>query len=142
MLTADAAPPRALELLAPAGDHACLEAALEAGADAVYLGLTALNARKRARNFSEDELATATALAHARGKRIYLTLNIDLAQDELLTAARMLEIASRLGVDAIIARDPALLGFKPHFPELEYHLSTQTCIASSADVEAARACGR
>lgn len=132
---------RRLELLAPAGDHACLEAALEAGADAVYLGLTALNARKRARNFSEDELARAVELAHGRGKRIYLTLNIDLAQDELLTAARMLEIASRRGVDAIIARDAALLALRPHYPELEYHLSTQACIASSADVEAAGALG-
>ena len=135
------AAPRRLELLAPAGDHACLEAALEAGADAVYLGLTALNARRRARNFSEDELATAVALAHGGGKRVYLTLNIDLAQDELVTAARMLEVASRLGVDAIIARDPALLAMAPHYPELELHLSTQACIASSADVEAARALG-
>ena len=131
----------ALELLAPAGDRACLEAALEAGADAVFLGLTSLNARRRARNFSEQELAQACALAHGQGRRIYLTLNIDLAQDELSQAARMLELASRLKVDAVLLRDPALLALKPHFPELEYHLSTQACVANSADVEAARELG-
>ena len=139
--TAEAKPRPSLELLAPAGDRACLEAALEAGADAVYLGLTTLNARRHARNFSEAELARACELAHAQGRRIHLTLNIDLAQDELSRAARVLELACALHVDAVLVRDPALLALKPHFPELEYHLSTQACIASSADVEAARELG-
>ncbi len=130
-----------IELLAPAGDRACLLAALEAGADAVYLGLTALNARRNARNFSEAELAEACELVHGQGKRLHLTLNIDLAQDELTRAARILEVASRLHVDAVLVRDPALLALKPHFPELEYHLSTQACVASTADVEAARELG-
>ena len=132
---------RGLELLAPAGDRACFEAALEAGADAVYLGLTSLNARRHARNFSEGELARACEVAHGRGRRVHLALNIDLAQDELSRAARILELASRLKVDAILVRDPALLALKPHFPELCYHLSTQACVASSADVEAARELG-
>lgn len=135
------APPPKLELLAPAGDRASLVAALEAGADAVYLGLTALNARRYARNFSEPELAEACELAHALGRRVHLTLNIDLAQTELGRAAEILEIASRSKVDAILARDPALLALKPHFPELEYHLSTQACVASAADVAAARDLG-
>lgn len=135
------APANDLELLAPAGDRACLAAALEAGADAVYLGLTALNARRNARNFSEAELASACELAHGMGRRVHLTLNVDLAQDELPRAARMLELACRLKVDAVLVRDPALFALKPHFPELEYHLSTQACVASSADVEAARELG-
>ncbi|MBI5496471.1 MAG: U32 family peptidase [Deltaproteobacteria bacterium] len=130
-----------LELLAPAGNRACLDAALEAGADAVYLGLTTLNARRYARNFSEGELADACVAAHARGRRVHLALNIDLAQDELSRAARSLEVASRLGVDVVIVRDPALLALRRHFPELEYHLSTQACVTSSADVEAARDLG-
>lgn len=137
----DSTPRPPLELLAPAGDRACLEAALEAGADAVFLGLTSLNARRRARNFSEAELEQACELAHGLGRRIHLTLNIDLAQDELSRAARMLELASRLKVDAVLVRDPALLALVPHFPELEYHLSTQACVASRADVEAARELG-
>jgi collagenase-like PrtC family protease len=116
-------------------------AALEAGADAVYLGLTALNARRYARNFSELELAEACELAHGLGRRVHLTLNIDLAQNELGRAAEILETASRLRVDAVLVRDPALLALRPHFPELEYHLSTQACAASAADVEAARDLG-
>ncbi|MGC4117852.1 MAG: peptidase U32 family protein [Myxococcales bacterium] len=130
-----------MELLAPAGDFACLRAALEAGADAVYLGVTSLNARRRARNFSAVELAQACELAHGMGRRVYLTLNIDLAQSELLEAAKVLEIARRCKVDAVLVRDPALLAFLPLFPELEFHASTQACIACSADVEAARELG-
>jgi collagenase-like PrtC family protease len=130
-----------MELLAPAGDRACFDAALEAGADAVYLGLTALNARRYARNFSERELCEACRDAHALGRRVYLTLNIDLAQDELVRAAEILEVASGSRVDAVLVRDPALLALKPCFPELTYHASTQACIASRADVEAARELG-
>jgi collagenase-like PrtC family protease len=143
MASPESAPPPQppLELLAPAGDRACLEAALEAGADAVYLGLTALNARRHARNFSESELARACEQVHDRCRRLYLTLNIDLAQDELARAARLLELASELRVDAVLVRDPALLALGPHFPELAYHLSTQACLTSRADVEAARALG-
>lgn len=129
------------ELLAPAGDFACLEAALDAGADAVYLGLTSLNARRRARNFSAPELGRACALAHGRGARVYLTLNIDLAQRELREAARILELAAHHRVDAVLVRDPALLALRPHYPELEFHFSTQACIANSADVEAAKELG-
>jgi collagenase-like PrtC family protease len=135
------APSPSLELLAPAGDRACLVAALDAGADAVFLGVTALNARRYARNFSEPELEEACALAHGLGRRVHLTLNIDLAQGELGRAAELLELASRLKVDAVLVRDPALLALRPHFPELEYHLSTQACVASAADVEAARELG-
>jgi collagenase-like PrtC family protease len=134
-------PSPAIELLAPAGDRACLVAALEAGADAVYLGLTALNARRYARNFSEPELEEACELAHGLGRRVHLTVNIDLAQGELGRAAEILEIASRLRIDAVLVRDLALLALKPHFPELEFHLSTQACVASAADVAAARDLG-
>lgn len=130
-----------MELLAPAGDRACFDAALEAGADAVYLGLTALNARRNARNFSERELGDACRDAHALGRRVHLTLNIDLCHDDLARAAQLLEVASGVGVDAVLVRDPALLALRPHFPELEYHLSTQACITCRADVEAARALG-
>jgi collagenase-like PrtC family protease len=133
--------PTPIELLAPAGDRACLEAALQGGADAIYLGLTTLNARRYARNFSEAGLAEACALVHEQGKRVYLTLNTDLAQDELARAAYVLELSSKLKIDAVIVRDPALLALARHFPELAYHLSTQACIANSADVEAARGLG-
>ncbi len=134
-------PPARMELLAPAGDAASLEAALEAGADSVYLGLTALNARRGARNFTQDELAEAAEAAHARSGRVYLTLNVDLAERELGLAARMLTWASRCGVDAVLVRDPALLALRPEFPEVDFDFSTQSCMANSADVKAAAALG-
>lgn len=130
-----------LELLAPAGDWESLEAALEAGAAAVYFGLTTLNARRGARNFRQEELAAAVSAVHARGAKAYLTLNIDLAQRELGQAARILELARQLGVDAVLARDPALLALHRAYPELALHFSTQTCMTNSADVVAARDLG-
>ncbi|MCR4412577.1 MAG: U32 family peptidase, partial [Thermoguttaceae bacterium] len=125
-------PPPRLELLAPAGDWAALEAALDAGADAVYFGLTTLNARRRARNFRQDEFVRAVQRAHASGARAYVTLNIDLSERELGQAARMLELACQAGADAVLVRDPALWLLKPHYPQLEFHLSTQACLANRA----------
>src|SRR3989339_2215354 len=102
-----------MNLLAPAGDAACLDAALEAGADAVYLGLESLNARRRAANFRPDEFARAVLQAHDGGARVYLTLNIDLAERELGEAARALELARSTKADAVLVRDPALLALMP-----------------------------
>ena len=128
--------PHDLELLAPAGDLDCFEAALDAGADAVYLGLRTLNARRRAKNFSPQQFVDAVAAAHAKGAKVYLALNIDLAQRELGQAARILELARQSHADAVLVRDPALLALRGEYPELEFHMSTQTCMANSADVAA------
>lgn len=129
--------PRCLELLAPAGDLACLDAALQAGADAVYFGLGSLNARRRADNIRARDLADAVARAHAHHAKVYLTLNVDLAQQDIQTAARMLQFACQCSVDAVIVKDAALLALAKHFPQLALHLSTQCGITSSADVRAA-----
>jgi U32 family peptidase len=133
--------PQDLELLAPAGDWTSLEAALDAGADAVYFGLRTLNARRRAKNFSSQEFVKAVETVHARGAKAYLTLNIDLAQRELGQAARILELAGQCRTDAVLVRDPALLALRNEFPEIEFHLSTQTCMANTADVTAAAELG-
>ncbi|GAB6167098.1 hypothetical protein JCM19992_30980 [Thermostilla marina] len=130
-----------LELLAPAGDPASLEAAVLAGADAVYLGLQVLNARRRARNFSREELQRAVEFAHARNCRVYLTLNTDIAEDELPAACRVLETAVACGVDALLVRDPALLLLKERLPDLEFHLSTQASVCNSWDVAEAAELG-
>jgi putative protease len=130
-----------LELLAPAGDWSALEAALEAGATAVYFGLRALNARRQARNFGQEEFGRAVEFVHARGARAYVTLNIDLTERELGLAARTLCWARDCGADAVLIRDPALLALREGFPEIEFHFSTQSCITSSSDVEAAAALG-
>ncbi len=128
-----------MELLAPAGDWAALESALEAGVNAVYLGLRDLNARRRAKNFGVDEFARAIEAAHVRHARVYLTLNTDIAERELGEAARSLELARRCGADAVLVRDPALFALRPLYPGLEFHLSTQACAANSADAAAALA---
>jgi putative protease len=127
--------------MAPAGDFAALEAALEAGAGAVYFGLTSLNARRRAKNFRQEEFVHAVETVHARGARAYLTLNIDVTERELGQAARIMELARQCRVDAVLVRDPALLALAAAYPELPLHFSTQTCMANSADVSAARELG-
>jgi putative protease len=132
---------RSLELLAPAGDAAALAAALAAGAGAVYFGLGELNARRKARNFTAAELAGVITQVHKAGAKAYLTLNIDLKDRELGTAARLLTLAAATGVDAVLVRDPALLALRPFFPSLPFHFSTQAGAASSADARAAQQLG-
>lgn len=130
-----------LEILAPAGGRLELEAAVAAGADAVYFGLKKLNARQGASNFVQEELAATVDFLHQHGVRAYLTLNIDLAQREIGLAARSLEAARKAQVDAVLIRDAALLELIPFFPELDFHFSTQAAISSSAGVLAAKALG-
>ena len=127
-----------LELLAPAGDPASLVAALESGADAVYLGMKTLNARRRAANFGVDQFRAALAEVRSRGKKAYLTLNIDVAEREVGLAARILALAAELGVDAVLVRDPAVLAMVRELPSLAVHFSTQAAICNSADVAAAQ----
>lgn len=135
------AAPRKMELLAPAGDAAAVDAALEAGADAVYFGLEGLNARRRARNIPHRRLGEIVARIHDRGARAFLTVNIHLAARDLGQAARTLELARRDGADAVLVADPALFALRPHYPELEFHASTQTAVTSSVGVRAMRELG-
>ncbi len=130
-----------MELLAPAGDWEALKAALEAGANAVYLGFAALSARQKARNFSREEINSAVILAQKYKARVYLALNIDLGQRELSLAARIMECAHQAGVHAILVKDPALFSLIKLYPNLRLHFSTQTCMTSSADVRAAQFLG-
>ncbi|HQC54025.1 MAG TPA: U32 family peptidase, partial [Lentisphaeria bacterium] len=122
----------ALEILAPAGSRDALEAALQAGADAVYFGLKHLNARRGAANFSPEELPEVVQRIHDAGAKAHLTLNIDIHQRELGLAARTLALAAEVGVDAVLVRDPALLALRPHFPQLAFHFSTQAAVTTSA----------
>lgn len=130
-----------MELLAPAGSPHVLRAAVGAGADAVYFGLKELNARIGAENFNQENLAENIRFAHEHNAKAYLTLNIDISQRELGQAARQLELARQCKVDAVLVKDPALLKLMPHFPELDFHFSTQAGISSSAGVRAAKELG-
>ena len=114
------------ELLAPAGSREALVAAVQNGADAVYLGGRQFNARRSADNFNERDLIEAIQYAHARGVKIYVTVNILLADTELSEAVRFLHFIYNTGADAAIVQDLGLVKLAQQvIPELELHASTQ-----------------
>ena len=114
------------ELLCPAGSMEALDAAIEAGADAVYLGGTAMNARIHAANFSPDALREAVKRAHAYGTKVYLTLNTLVTDRELPQFLEAAWDASLAGVDALIVADAGgAAAVHRAIPEMELHASTQ-----------------
>ncbi|MBM4455000.1 MAG: U32 family peptidase [Verrucomicrobia bacterium] len=126
-------------LLAPAGDWDCLRAAVTAGADAVYFGLPAFNARLRAENFTEQDLPKVMDYLHARGRRGYLTMNVLIFPSELPEAERLFHLASTARVDALIIQDLGLVHLaKAVCPEIELHASTQMTLTSPEGVAFAR----
>lgn len=117
------------ELLAPAGERDSLVAAVQNGADAVYLGGRMFNARQSAANFSREELAWAVEYAHVRGVRVYVTVNTLIADSELEEAVRFLHYLYDIGVDAVIVQDLGLVRLaRQVIPELELHASTQMTV--------------
>ncbi len=114
------------ELLAPAGSIETFRAAFEAGADAFYLGYGDFNARKRARNFTEEELRLAVKAAHAHGRRVYITLNTLLFSRELPAFLDLLDLIREVRADAVIVQDIGVLSLlREFFPEIPVHASTQ-----------------
>ena len=97
------------ELLAPAGSREALIAAVQNGANAVYLGVDEFNARRSARNFTLDELRGVVAYCHLRGVRVYLTLNTLVNDRELHALSSVAHGASEAGVDAILVQDWGVL---------------------------------
>ena len=93
------------ELLAPAGGQEALVAAVQSGADAVYMGFGAFNARRSARNFSDEEFRAAVSYCHLRGVKVYLTLNTLVTDREFPALAAEARTASECGVDAILVQD-------------------------------------
>ncbi len=117
------------ELLAPVNGPEGLYPALSAGADAVYLGLKGFNARQKARNFSDDELAAAVRDCRRAGCRVYVTFNTLLFDDEWERAARVVGVAWEAGVDAVIVQDLGNLArLRRWLPDLELHASTQMTV--------------
>ncbi len=123
------------ELLAPAGDLERLKIALKYGADAVYIGGPLLNLRANAINFTFDEIKEATSLAHSLNKKIYVTVNIVLHDEELKELKNYLKKLEECEVDAIIASDPCVIEEAINNTKLEVHLSTQ---ASISNIEAVK----
>ena len=120
------------ELLAPAGDLERLRAALDYGADAVYLGRESFSMRAAASNFhSEAQLHEAVALAHQYGKPVYLTCNTLPRNEEIPTFPQFLREAQEAGADALILADLGLLALARKLaPDMEIHMSTQTGIVN------------
>ncbi len=126
------------ELLAPAGGLDQMLAAIAAGADAIYAGLGGFNARVSAHGFSDDEFVRGCAVAHARGVRVYVTLNVFVFDDELSDAVALGAHALELGADALIVADAGLAcALRAAIPGVEIHLSTQAGVHSEGAVRLA-----
>jgi len=123
------------ELLAPAGDIERLKIAFHYGADAVYLGGSLFGLRANAINFSLEEIEYAVKYAHNLGKKVYVTANIALHSKELRDLENYLKELDKIGVDAIIVSDPAVIEMAKKVTNLEIHLSTQ---ASTLNIEAVK----
>ncbi len=114
------------ELLSPAGDFETALAAFDAGADAVYCGLSDFSARAFAKNLSDGDLANLVACARAKGRRVYVTFNTLLDEDQLEGAVEVLARLAEIGPDGLIVQDLGVAKLvREHFPELELHASTQ-----------------
>jgi putative protease len=130
------------EILAPAGDWECAQAAVENGADAIYFGLERFNARMRAQNFTAADLPRLMEYLHRRGVRGYVTFNTLVFADELVEAEAYLRTIIAAGVDAAIVQDVGICrlirALSPDFP---IHCSTQMTITSAAGIAFAEELG-
>ncbi len=122
-------------MLAPAGTLEAFQAAVEAGADAVYVGAPQANARALARHFTLEEIAAMLDFAHRRGVKLYLAMNSLVKDEELSAVVELLSVAAGLGVDAVIVQDLGVYHLaRRHFPELRLHASTLMGAHNSANV--------
>ena len=127
-----------LELLSPAGSPEAVRAAVQSGADAIYLGYGNFNARRNAVNFDEAALQEAVQYCHLRGVKVYLTLNTLLNDRELTQAAKLVDQVSQMGVDALLVQDLGVARMcRQVAPGLPLHASTQMTIHSLDGAKAA-----
>ena len=118
-----------VEILAPAGSYESMTAAVCAGADAVYIGGSRFGARAYANNLDEDAMLRAIDYVHIHGRRLYMTVNTLMKEEELESLFDYLDPFYRQGLDAAIVQDLGVFAFlKEHFPLLPLHASTQMTI--------------
>ncbi len=130
------------ELLAPAGNPACALAAFDAGADAVYCGLKQFNARERTENFTADEMNRVIEYAHKHGKKVFVTLNTLIKENELDELGSALADLDSIQPDAVIVQDLGVVhAIREYFPSLTIHASTQMGLHNSAGMEFAKRLG-
>nr|MBF0221013.1 U32 family peptidase [Desulfobulbaceae bacterium] len=114
-----------LELLAPAGTIEVFEAAVQSGADAIYIGAPMANARALAKHFSFEEIAALVSFAHKNGVKVYVAMNSLIKNDELGAVVTSLSIFEGIGVDAVIIQDLGIYSIaRRYFPRLRLHAST------------------
>ncbi len=131
-----------LELLSPAGSPEAVIAAVQNGADAVYLGMGDFNARRGAKNFTNEEFEKAVTYCRVRGCKVYVTLNTLVNDREMGTAVDAARLASECGADGIIIQDLGLISaIRRALPDIPLHASTQMSIHNLAGVQAAAEMG-
>lgn len=122
----------AMELLAPAGSFEAFKAGVENGADAIYMGGKSFGARASAANFNEEELRRAVQYAHERKVKVYVTVNILIADQEFPELFDYLYFLYSIGVDAVLLQDVGAADVIQHIlPEIERHASTQMTVNTS-----------
>ncbi len=125
-----------VELLAPAGNFECLIAAVQSGADAVYIAGIKFGARSYADNFDESALEKAVDYCHVRDVKVYVTVNTLVLDDEMQELCEYLIFLAKIGVDAIIVQDMGVLKVAQEIvPELPVHASTQMTIHNADGVK-------
>lgn len=131
-----------VELLAPAGNLTCFYAAMAAGADAVYLAMQKYGARAFSENFSEEDLLEALHFANLHGKKIYITCNTLVKDEELQELVSALAPFYEAGLCGVIVQDLGVVSaLRKAYPELEIHASTQMSISSSFGAKALKKMG-
>ena len=131
-----------IELLAPAGSRESLIAAVEAGADAVYLAGSQFGARAYADNFDEEALTEAIRFAHLRGVHIHVTVNTMVLDEELDDVRRYLQFLEKIGADAALVQDLGVAKIaREYAPNLPLHASTQMTIHNVQGARAMEALG-
>ncbi len=131
-----------MELLSPAGSPACALAAFDAGADAVYAGLSKFNARERGENFTADMMQKVVDYAHKNDKKVYITLNTLLKESELPELLETLDTIAGIAPDGVLVQDLGVLRIaREYFPELILHGSTQMGFHNSAGLAVAEKLG-
>lgn len=127
-----------LELLSPAGSPEAVVAAVQSGADAIYLGLEGFNARRGAKNFTQQEFIDSVTYCHARGCKVYVAINTLASDRELKSVAELGAFAYENGADAAIVQDLGISRvLRSVCPELAQHASTQLGVHNLAGAIAA-----
>ncbi len=131
-----------LELLSPAGSPEAVIAAVQSGADAIYLGLGNFNARRGAKNFTEQEFLDSVKYCHERGCKVYVTMNTLASDREMEEVARLGRFVSEAGADAVLVQDLGVaMVLRSVCPDLPLHASTQMSVHNLGGVYAAAQMG-